>query len=212
MSRILCFDWYIASHIYVVIGSGNCLPPVGYQAIAGASDLVFASGPPGANFSEIYRKIHFQSLIPFENVGKMSVTFFRPQHVKPINFIIIGRESRKFGRWYQCSLSFCSWAAATPVKYESDSNNLLLQHRNFSYGEINEQSFSNPHPRTCHLLGVKIIFEPLMAYFHLNPLSGTHFSEIWIKIPKFPHNKMSLKIFPAKYRSIHSGLTALIAK
>ena len=45
-----------------------------------------------------------------------------------------------FDRWRRSS------AAATLVKYEC--NRHFCKIRNFAYGEINERSFSNPHPRT----------------------------------------------------------------
>ena len=43
----------------------------------------------------------------------------------------------------------CS-SAATPVKYECDSKNFTYfgKIEKFPYGEINERSFSNPHPRS----------------------------------------------------------------
>ena len=50
-----------------------------------------------------------------------------------------------------------SSAAVTPVKYQCDTNNLAgtsaRSKINFAYREINERSFSNPHPRTrqCHM-------------------------------------------------------------
>ena len=48
-----------------------------------------------------------------------------------------------------------SWAAVAPFKYKCDSNNsrgTFGQIENFAYGEINERSFSNPHPRAVPVL------------------------------------------------------------
>ena len=43
-----------------------------------------------------------------------------------------------------------SWAAETPAKYEHDSKHLHYTFAKWKFpvnGEINEESFSNPHPR-----------------------------------------------------------------
>ena len=45
-------------------------------------------------------------------------------------------------------------AAVTPIKYECDSKNLtgdFCKIENFACGEINEQNFSNLHPRLTNV-------------------------------------------------------------
>ena len=47
-----------------------------------------------------------------------------------------------------------SSAAVAPVKYKCDLNDLrgtFAGSKNFAYGEINERSFSNPHPWVVRL-------------------------------------------------------------
>ena len=62
-------------------------------------------------------------------------------HITSLNVMFI------FDRYH------CSWAAVTPVKYESDSKDLTDTSQKYLKSltqEINEQSFSNPKPCSNH--------------------------------------------------------------
>ena len=68
-----------------------------------------------------------------------------------------------------------------------ESNMYFREIENFAYGEVNERSFSNPHPSTKPLLGTN-------GHILLIWSLGTKFSEIMIEIHILSLKKIHLKM------------------